>query len=153
MTTPLRDCFGWPLPAPNRREKSKALAERIKSDFAQLNARALSGDADATKEFEHTLVLFGHMHQHLLRDRAKAGDKEFDGCSSIQELLWLADDTTTCLAWLAKNKSADCTYYAERRMNWPGFISILADVESKSQAIKACIPLGRRVFFSLNGSS
>jgi hypothetical protein len=120
------------------------LVKRIESALAELDAQAKAGRDNAKGEFERLMTALGSWYQSELRERAKAGDKSFHGSSSIQELLELADDTIECLGWLAKNRSADCEYYAERRMNWPGFVSILADIESKSQAIKACIPLGRK---------
>jgi hypothetical protein len=138
------DCFGFPLPAVNTRIKLARIVADVKTTLGQLEARAMSGDAEALKEFDRLLAVYGSKHQHLLRERAKDGDKTFNGSHSIQELLWLADDTISCLGWLAKNKSADCVWYAERRMNWPGFISVLPDIEKKSQAIKACIPLGKK---------
>jgi len=140
----LVDCFGWPLPPPNGNIKLKDLVERIKTAVAQLESRAISGDSETMREFEQLLSVFGDKHQHFLRDRAKAGDKSFHGQSSIEKLLWTADDTAECLAWLAKNHSIDCERHAECRLNWPGFISLLPSIESKSQALKACIPLGRK---------
>ncbi len=122
----------------------RGLVKRIESALAELEAQAKVGRDKAKDEFERLMTALNSKYQTELRERAKAGDKSFHGSSSIQELLWLADDTIECLHWLAKNRSADCEYYAERRMNWPGFVSILADIESKSQAIKACIPLGRK---------
>ena len=122
----------------------RKLVKRIESALAELEAQAKIGRDKAKDEFERLMTALDSKYQTELRERAKAGDKSFHGSSSIQELLWLADETIECLGWLAKNKSADCEYYAERRMNWPGFVSILADIESKSQAIKACIPLGRK---------
>jgi hypothetical protein len=144
MTTPLRDCFGWPLPTPNKQDKSKAIAERIKADFAQLEARALSGDLEAVKEFEQLLTVFGDKHQHLLRERAKDGDKTLHGQHSIDALLSFADETIVCLGWLAKNKSADCSFWAKRRLNWPGFISVLASTNRKAKEVVTHIPLGQK---------
>jgi len=139
------ECYrGWPLRYRVTRLKPGQIVKRVESAMAELQMQAKAGDDVAVREFERLLTALGSEYQDLLRERAKAGDKSFHGSSSIQELLDLADDTIECLGWLAKNKSADCEYYAERRMNWPGFVSILADIESKSQAIKACIPLGRK---------
>ena len=138
------DSFGWPLPKPNFRIKPNVLSERIRTIFKQLESRGLSGDSEAMNEFEHLLSLYGMTHQHLLRERAKDGDKLFDGSLSIQELLWLADDTIECLGWLAKKRSKDCEYYAERRLNWPGFISVLASINRKSKEVINYIPLGKK---------
>lgn len=86
----LVDSFGWPLPKPNFRIKPNMLSERIGTMLKQLESRAISGDSEAMKEFEHLLSLYGDKHQSLLRERAKDGDKLFDSSSSIQELLWLS---------------------------------------------------------------
>jgi hypothetical protein len=143
--TPLVDSMGWPLPKPNFRIKPNVLSERIRTMFKQLESRGISGDSEAMKEFEHLLSLYGDKHQRLLRERAKDGDKLFDGSYSIQELLWLADDTIECLAWLAIHRSKDCEYWAERRLNWPGFISVLASINRQSKAVIDHIPLGKRL--------
>ncbi len=94
-------------------------------------------------EFERLLALYGSKYEFIMRQRAKDGDKSLHSSSSIQELLWLADDTIQCLAWLAKNRSSDCARHAARRFNWPGFISVLASINRKSREVVSHIPLGK----------
>ncbi len=139
----LVDYFGWPLPQPNSRISTRVLVTRIQAVFAQLESRAITGDKEAMREFERLLSVFGKKHQHLLRERAKEGDKSFHGGSSIIELIWTAEDAAECLAWLAKNRPKDCERHAANRLSWPGLISYLPSIERKSQELKRLIPLGR----------
>ena len=139
------ECYrGWPLRYRVTRLKPGQLVKRVESAMAELQMQAKAGDDVAVREFERLLTALGYEYQDLLRERAKAGDKSFHGSSSIQELLWLADDTIECLAWLAKHRSEDCECHAERRLNWPGFISVLASINRKSKEVIEHIPLGRK---------
>lgn len=132
----LVDCFGFQLPPPDGSKKLPDLVTRVESSISQLESRAVSGDVNATREFERLLSAYGAKHQHFLRERAKAGDKSFHGGSTIAELLWLADDTINCLAWIAKNRSEECVRHARARKTWPAFISFLRSAEAKSQTLK-----------------
>ncbi len=119
------------------------LVKRVESALAELETLAKAGDEIAVREFERLLSALGSKHRDMLWQRAKDGDKSLNHFSSIWELLGIADDEIEHLGWLAKHRSKDCERFAVDRLTWPGFISILPSIESKSQALKLCIPLGR----------